>query len=54
MAAVGVGNCYDQSELIAHLKANPDKLAYGAAGCLNHLAPLLFLQANGVSALHVP
>ncbi len=42
------------AEFVAHLKANPDKLAYGSAGSLSYLAPLLFLQANGVSALHVP
>ena len=43
-------------EFITYLRANPDKLAYGSAGIGNstHLAPLLFLQANGLSALHVP
>ncbi len=41
------------SEFIAQLKANPDKLAYGSAGSLSHFAPLLFLQANGLTALHV-
>lgn len=44
------------AEFIAHVKANPDKLAYGStgAGGGTHLAALLFLQANGLSALHVP
>ncbi len=43
-------------ELIAYLKANPDKLAYGSAGTGNvtHLGMLMFLEANGLSALHVP
>lgn len=44
------------AEFIAHLKTNPDKLAYGSSGVGNitHLGPLLFLQLNGLSALHVP
>ena len=44
------------SEFIAHAKANPDKLAYGSTGTgsVTHLGPLLFLQGNGLSALHVP
>ena len=44
------------AQFIAHLKASPAKLAYGSAGTGNitHLAALLFLQANGLSALHVP
>lgn len=43
-------------EFIAYVKANPDKLAYGSAGSgsFSHLAPLLFLQSNGLIALHVP
>jgi len=43
-------------EMIAHIKANPGKLAYGSGGVGNntHLTPLLFLQTNGLSALHVP
>ena len=43
-------------EFIAYLKANPDKLAYGSAGTGNftHLGVLMFLEANGLSALHVP
>ena len=44
------------AEFTANLKANPDKLAYGSGGIGNiiHLATLLFLQANDVTALHVP
>ncbi len=44
------------AEFVAHLKANPNKLAYGSAGAgsLTHLAALLFLRGNGVSGLHVP
>lgn len=44
------------AEFIAHLKANPGKLAYGSSGAggITHLGAELFLQANGVSALHVP
>jgi len=43
-------------QFVAHLKANPNKLAYGSAGNGNitHLGNLLFLEANGLSALHVP
>lgn len=43
-------------EFIAHLRANPNKLAYSSSGvgAITHLTPLLFLQANGLSALHVP
>ena len=44
------------SQFTTYLKANPDKLAYGSAGngSPSHLSILLFLQSNGVSALHVP
>jgi tripartite-type tricarboxylate transporter receptor subunit TctC len=44
------------SEFIAYVKANPGKLAYGSSGVggTSHLASLLFLQTNGLSALHVP
>ena len=44
------------AEFVAHLKANPGKLAYGSSGIgsITHLAPLMFLYVNGVSALHVP
>ena len=43
-------------ELISHVKANPDKLSYGSSGIgtANHLGPLLFLQINGLRAVHVP
>jgi len=43
-------------ELIAYLKANQGAIEYGSAGVGNitHLAAELFLQANGVSAIHVP
>lgn len=43
------------AEFIAHVRANPGKLAYGSGGTgsITHLAPLLFLQANGLTALHV-
>ena len=44
------------AEFIAYLRANPDKLAYGSSGTgsITHLASLLFLQLNGLRALHVP
>jgi tripartite-type tricarboxylate transporter receptor subunit TctC len=44
------------SQFIAHVKANPNKLAYGSAGTGNitHLGNLMFLEANGLFALHVP
>jgi tripartite-type tricarboxylate transporter receptor subunit TctC len=44
------------AEFIAYVRANPNKLSYGSAGVGNitHLGPLLMLQANGLSALHVP
>lgn len=44
------------TEFIAHLRANPDKLAFGTAGTgtSTHLGVLLLLQMNGVTALHVP
>lgn len=43
-------------QFIAHLKANPGKLSYGSPGIgnINHLGGLLFLQAHGLSAVHVP
>jgi len=43
-------------EFIRYLKANPGKLTYGSAGNGNvtHLAAFLFLQANGLSAVHAP
>jgi tripartite-type tricarboxylate transporter receptor subunit TctC len=44
------------AEFIAHIRSNPDKLAYGSAGTgsIIHLGALLFLQMNGLNALHVP
>ncbi len=43
-------------EFIQYVKANPDKLTYGSAGNGNvtHLAAFLFLQANGLNAVHAP
>ena len=43
-------------EFIAYLKANPGKATYGSAGNGNvtHLGAFLFLQANGLDAVHVP
>jgi tripartite-type tricarboxylate transporter receptor subunit TctC len=43
-------------ELIAYLKANPGKLAYGSSGTGSslHIAMELFLQKTGTSMLHVP
>jgi tripartite-type tricarboxylate transporter receptor subunit TctC len=43
-------------EFIDHLKKNPGKLVYGSAGNGNvtHLGAFQFLQANGLSATHVP
>ncbi len=44
------------TQFIAHLRANPDKLFYGSAGTGNitHLGALMFLEKNGLSALHIP
>ena len=43
-------------ELIAMLRNNPDKYAYGSAGLGNitHLGSFLFLQELGLKATHVP
>lgn len=43
-------------EFITYVKANPGKLSYGSAGTGNvtHLGALLFLQANGLDAVHIP
>ncbi len=43
-------------EFIAYAKANPGKLSYGSAGNGNvtHLGAFQFLQANGITAVHVP
>jgi tripartite-type tricarboxylate transporter receptor subunit TctC len=44
------------TEFIAHLKAHPDKIAYGSTGVgsITHLGALLFLQASNLTSLHVP
>ena len=44
------------AELIAHLKANPDKLSYGSsgAGTSIHLAAELFKIKTGTTMTHVP
>lgn len=44
------------AEFIDYVRANPNKLSYGSSGVgnINHLGPLVFLTANGLSALHVP
>ena len=43
-------------ELIAHAKANPNKLSYGSsgAGSLQHIGSELFNQMAGIRLLHVP
>lgn len=43
-------------EFIKYARANPGKLAFGSGGVGNvtQLAPLLFLQANHLNAVHVP
>lgn len=43
-------------EFVQYARANPGKLTYGSAGNGNvtHLAAFLFLQANGVHAVHAP
>jgi tripartite-type tricarboxylate transporter receptor subunit TctC len=43
-------------ELIAYLKANPDKVSYGSAGTgtASHLAVELFKTATGTQMTHVP
>ena len=43
-------------ELIAHAKANPNKLSYGSsgAGSLQHVGTELFNQSAGVKLVHVP
>ena len=44
------------AEFVSWLKANPGKMTYGSAGNGNvtHLAAFLFLQANGLDAVHAP
>ncbi|MCZ8262014.1 MAG: tripartite tricarboxylate transporter substrate binding protein [Beijerinckiaceae bacterium] len=46
----------DLKDLVAHAKANPEKLTYGSAGngSASHLATLLLEKAAGVKALHIP
>lgn len=43
-------------DLIAHLKANPDKVSFGSAGVgtSQHLAAELFMQLTGTKMTHVP
>ena len=43
-------------ELVAYLKANPDKVNFGSAGngASNHLSAELFKSVAGVSMVHVP
>jgi tripartite-type tricarboxylate transporter receptor subunit TctC len=44
------------TEFIGYLRSNPGKLTYGSAGTGNatHLGVMMFLEANKLSALHVP
>ncbi len=44
------------AELIAHLKANPDKVTFGSAGVgsSQHLAGELFAQMTGTRLVHIP
>ncbi len=44
------------AEFISYVRANPGKLAFGSGGigAMSHFGPLIFLQAHGLSALHVP
>ena len=43
-------------EFIAHVRGNPDKLAYGSAGSGNitHLGSLMIIEMHKLNALHVP
>lgn len=43
-------------ELIAYLKANPDKVSFGSAGIgtTQHLAGEMFMQKTGTQMVHVP
>lgn len=43
-------------DFVAYVKANPNKLSYASSGTggSTHLASLLFLRANGLSAVHIP
>ena len=44
------------AEFIAHVKANPGKLAFGSAGVgsTTHVAAILVLKAAGLDMIHVP
>jgi tripartite-type tricarboxylate transporter receptor subunit TctC len=44
------------AELIAHLKANPEKITFASSGVgsSDHLTAALFWQKTGTSGLHVP
>jgi tripartite-type tricarboxylate transporter receptor subunit TctC len=44
------------AELIAHAKANPDKLTFGSSGVgsASHLSGALFAQMAGIRLVHVP
>src|SRR3954451_16120283 len=44
------------TELIAHAKANPDKLTFGSSGVgsASHLSGALFAQMAGIRLVHVP
>jgi tripartite-type tricarboxylate transporter receptor subunit TctC len=43
-------------ELVAHLKANPDKVTFGSSGIgtSSHLSAVMFQAATGTSMTHVP
>lgn len=44
------------AELVAYIKANPDKTTYGSGGTttIGNLGSLLFLQAHGLTAVNAP
>jgi len=46
----------DMAELIAHARANPDKISFGSSGvgAISHLAGELLKQSAGVAMVHVP
>ena len=46
----------NMKQLIAHLKANPDKVAYstGGNGSMGHLSAMLMQRATGTTIVHVP
>ncbi|CAN5386303.1 tripartite tricarboxylate transporter substrate binding protein [soil metagenome] len=47
---------HNLKELIAYVKANPDKVAYstGGTGSMGHLSALLLQRATGTTLTHVP